>query len=67
MIAFTDSRLDLPETCFLAGPTPDRHAGRYSVSGCDGHVEAIRPRLLFNLTNTAPRWNRDNKPHPETW
>jgi prepilin-type N-terminal cleavage/methylation domain-containing protein/prepilin-type processing-associated H-X9-DG protein len=46
---------------------PLRHGRNYNVLSCDGHVDAIRPDLLFNATNTAARWNIDNQPHPETW
>jgi prepilin-type processing-associated H-X9-DG protein len=46
---------------------PPRHGRNYNVLSCDGHVEAIRPWILFNPTNTAVRWNNDNLPHQETW
>ena len=46
---------------------PLRH-GRYcNIVLCDGHVEGLPPRILFNATNTAVRWNDDHKPHPGTW
>lgn len=44
-----------------------RHAGRWNVLFCDGHVRTMRPGELF-----APRfdkvrriWNKDNQPHRE--
>jgi prepilin-type processing-associated H-X9-DG protein/prepilin-type N-terminal cleavage/methylation domain-containing protein len=46
---------------------PLRHGRTSNVGFCDGHVEAIVPSLLFNLTNSAVRWNNDHQPHPETW
>jgi prepilin-type processing-associated H-X9-DG protein/prepilin-type N-terminal cleavage/methylation domain-containing protein len=46
---------------------PARHGKNYNQLFCDGHVEGIPPAILFNLTNTALRWNNDHQPHPETW
>jgi prepilin-type N-terminal cleavage/methylation domain-containing protein len=34
---------------------------------CDGHVAAMSPWVLFNRTNSAPLWNSDHEPHPESW
>ena len=44
-----------------------RHQGRVNVVFCDGHVEALSLRLLFESTNDAAlsRWNRDHQPHRE--
>jgi prepilin-type N-terminal cleavage/methylation domain-containing protein/prepilin-type processing-associated H-X9-DG protein len=46
---------------------PARHGNNYNVLCCDGHVEAMRPNLLFNPVYTARRWNVDHEEHPETW
>jgi prepilin-type processing-associated H-X9-DG protein/prepilin-type N-terminal cleavage/methylation domain-containing protein len=46
---------------------PRRHGKNYNQLFCDGHVAALNPMLLFNPTNTAPMWNYDHQPHPETW
>ena len=46
---------------------PARHGSRYNVVFCDTHVEAFNPLVLFNTTNSARLWNRDNQPHPEAW
>ena len=46
---------------------PERHGRNYNQLFCDGHVEGIPRAILFNLTNTAVRWNNDHQPHPETW
>jgi prepilin-type N-terminal cleavage/methylation domain-containing protein len=46
---------------------PPRHGRNYNQLCCDGHVEGIRPYILFDLTKTAYRWNRDDQPHPEMW
>ena len=46
---------------------PPRHGRNYNQVLCDGHVSSMRPRLLFNPTNTAPMWNYDHQPHPELW
>jgi prepilin-type N-terminal cleavage/methylation domain-containing protein len=46
---------------------PDPHDKTLNVLSCDGHVAAIRISDLFNPTNTAPNWNFDHQPHPESW
>jgi prepilin-type processing-associated H-X9-DG protein/prepilin-type N-terminal cleavage/methylation domain-containing protein len=46
---------------------PRRHGKQYNQLFCDGHVSALNPMVLFNPTNTAPMWNYDHEPHPETW
>jgi len=46
---------------------PKRHGKNYNQLCCDGHVEAMAPRVLFNPTNTAARWNIDDQAHPEFW
>jgi hypothetical protein len=46
---------------------PPRHGRNYNAASCDGHVEAMRPELLFNPKSIAIRWNNDHQPHPETW
>ncbi len=46
---------------------PARHGKNYNQLCCDGHVEAMAPSILFNVTNTASRWNNDHQPHFETW
>ena len=48
-------------------PYPDRHGRNYNQLFCDGHVEGILPSKLFNVTNSAMRWNNDHQPHEETW
>lgn len=41
-----------------------RHNGRYNIVFCDGHVECMRPEILFSWDNDRLRhWNRDNLPH----
>lgn len=44
-----------------------RHGKNYNLLFCDGHVTAMAPQVLFNPTNTATMWNRDQQPHPELW
>jgi prepilin-type N-terminal cleavage/methylation domain-containing protein len=46
---------------------PLRHGRNYNASCCDGHVEAMRPELLYNPESTAIRWNNDHQPHVGTW
>jgi prepilin-type processing-associated H-X9-DG protein/prepilin-type N-terminal cleavage/methylation domain-containing protein len=42
-----------------------RHKGRANVLFCDGHVESLTFRFLFDDTNDLAlvRWNRDGLPH----
>jgi prepilin-type processing-associated H-X9-DG protein len=44
-----------------------RHNGRFNVLFCDGHVEGLKVRDLFDLgqDRVLKRWNRDNLPHRE--
>jgi prepilin-type N-terminal cleavage/methylation domain-containing protein/prepilin-type processing-associated H-X9-DG protein len=46
---------------------PARHGKNYNQLFCDGHISAMSPWLLFNLTNTAAMWNYDHQPHTEFW
>lgn len=48
-------------------PANPRHGKAYNVVCCDGHVLLMDRTLLHNPTNTAPMWNNDHQPHPETW
>lgn len=44
-----------------------RHAGRWNVLSCDGHVAAMKTRALFGyrLDEVRARWNNDHEPHRE--
>jgi prepilin-type N-terminal cleavage/methylation domain-containing protein/prepilin-type processing-associated H-X9-DG protein len=44
-----------------------RHGQNYNFLFCDGRVAATAPAKVFNPTNSAPLWNNDHQPHPETW
>jgi prepilin-type N-terminal cleavage/methylation domain-containing protein/prepilin-type processing-associated H-X9-DG protein len=46
-----------------------RHAGRWNVGFCDGHVENMRKMGLFNVGDSAlaMRWNNDHQPHMQGW
>ena len=46
-----------------------RHGGRWNVSFCDGHVENLRAKDMFDFSNpnVARRWNADNQPHNKNW
>ncbi|HEV2392532.1 MAG TPA: prepilin-type N-terminal cleavage/methylation domain-containing protein [Verrucomicrobiae bacterium] len=49
------------------GPTRQRHAGRWNVGFCDGHVESLKSADFFDLRrdDVVARWNNDNQPHRE--
>jgi prepilin-type processing-associated H-X9-DG protein len=42
-----------------------RHNGRWNIAFCDGHVETLKLRQLFAISNAvvAQRWNCDNRGH----
>jgi prepilin-type N-terminal cleavage/methylation domain-containing protein/prepilin-type processing-associated H-X9-DG protein len=46
---------------------PSRHGRNYNFAFCDNRVASINPAVMFNPTNSAPLWNNDHQPHPETW
>ena len=48
-------------------PAKARHLSKASVVFCDGHVEALALKILFEDTTDAAlrRWNRDHLPHRE--
>ena len=54
-------------------PTPrltaQRHGGRWNVAFCDGHVESLRGKDLFDFSNpnVARRWNSDHQAHNAGW
>tara|TARA_B100000959_G_scaffold211120_1_gene221882 strand:- start:6 stop:917 length:912 start_codon:yes stop_codon:yes gene_type:complete len=44
--------------------TVARHGGRYNITFCDGHVEAVDRKQLHERNFKAlRRWNNDNRPH----
>jgi prepilin-type N-terminal cleavage/methylation domain-containing protein/prepilin-type processing-associated H-X9-DG protein len=46
--------------------TRKRHAGRYNIAFCDGHIEGIsRDRLFQKSDESLRRWNNDNEPHAD--
>ena len=43
-----------------------RHLGRFNVVFIDSHVEALRPKRLFGMSDEEmSRWNNDHQPHRE--
>ncbi|MHB8521687.1 MAG: prepilin-type N-terminal cleavage/methylation domain-containing protein [Limisphaerales bacterium] len=42
-----------------------RHGGRWNIAFCDGHVENLRAKDLFDTSRSEQmrRWNRDHEPH----
>jgi prepilin-type processing-associated H-X9-DG protein/prepilin-type N-terminal cleavage/methylation domain-containing protein len=49
------------------GRVKSRHGGKANISFCDGHLEAMTIKLLFqdNDSQALSRWNRDHQPHEE--
>jgi prepilin-type processing-associated H-X9-DG protein/prepilin-type N-terminal cleavage/methylation domain-containing protein len=56
-----------PDFAPAVGWVSQRHNGRFNVLFCDGHVEGLKVRDLFDLgqDRVLKRWNRDNLPHRE--
>ena len=48
---------------------PRRHGGRWNATFCDGHVENLRAKALFDFSNplVARRWNSDHEAHNQGW
>ena len=46
-----------------------RHGARWNVGFCDGHVENLKSKSLFDLSNdnVARRWNIDHRPYHAEW
>jgi prepilin-type N-terminal cleavage/methylation domain-containing protein/prepilin-type processing-associated H-X9-DG protein len=45
-----------------------RHQDRFNLLFCDGHIEAIKSRNMYEPSESfRRRWNYDNDPHPEQW
>jgi len=46
-----------------------RHGGRWNVGFCDGHVENLRGKDLFDFSNpnVARRWDSDHQAHNAGW
>lgn len=46
-----------------------RHGGKWMVGFCDGHIESLGSKSLFDLSNptVAQRWNSDHQPHSDDW
>jgi prepilin-type processing-associated H-X9-DG protein len=67
--AYDELARGLPAGDPAAKANQQRHAGRWNVGFCDGHVENLRPSDLFNLSNSvvAMRWNNDHQPHLQGW
>ena len=51
----------------LIWTSPARHGINYNTLYCDGHVVAINPSMLFDLTKSAANWNNDHQTHADLW
>jgi hypothetical protein len=52
---------------YLALAPQSQHGKVSNVGFGDYHVEQVPLSYLYDVTNSAPHWNVDNKPHPESW
>lgn len=61
--------LGLPKNAPVQQALRQRHGGRWNVGFCDGHVENLTKRGLFNFANpmVTRRWNSDHLPHFENF
>jgi prepilin-type processing-associated H-X9-DG protein/prepilin-type N-terminal cleavage/methylation domain-containing protein len=75
MVAMTDWAVN-PENDFdsddpqnlLELLLPARHNNGVNGAFCDGHVEYRKYKAWLQRTDVARQcWNKDHKPHPETW
>jgi prepilin-type N-terminal cleavage/methylation domain-containing protein/prepilin-type processing-associated H-X9-DG protein len=59
----------LPPSDPAVNANRQRHAGRWNVGFCDGHVENMPIMRLFNVGDSAVamRWNNDHQPHNQGW
>jgi prepilin-type processing-associated H-X9-DG protein/prepilin-type N-terminal cleavage/methylation domain-containing protein len=52
----------------MAGLPGFWHGDRANMVFCDGHVEGVRSNAICATNELARvRWNKDHKPHPESW
>lgn len=49
------------------GPPPHGGKESYNMLFVDEHVSLVKRSYFLFLPRSASHWNRDNKPHPETW
>jgi prepilin-type N-terminal cleavage/methylation domain-containing protein/prepilin-type processing-associated H-X9-DG protein len=59
----------LPPTNQIVKLIPKRHGARWNIGFCDGHVENLAVRYLFDGTQAkvTQRWNIDHQPHNKGW
>lgn len=57
----------VPDAAKIRGLNKRRHNGQFNVMFCDGHVEGLSARNLFDVRRdeVLKRWNKDNLPHRE--
>jgi prepilin-type processing-associated H-X9-DG protein len=83
MFAISDSRVGRPDASgsfsgadFMVFGLPQRpqdeiktprHANRYNVLACDGHVVVVARNVLLDPRKSGQNWNNDHQPHPELW
>ena len=46
---------------------PIRHGKGFNFLFVDGHVRLVNRSDFIDFKTSAPNWNRDHEPHPETW
>jgi prepilin-type N-terminal cleavage/methylation domain-containing protein/prepilin-type processing-associated H-X9-DG protein len=67
--AYSEIVRGLPPADAAVKANRQRHGGRWNTAFGDGHVENLRAKGLFDLTNpdVARRWNNDHQPHTQGW
>jgi prepilin-type N-terminal cleavage/methylation domain-containing protein/prepilin-type processing-associated H-X9-DG protein len=67
--SYNEIVLGLPGNDAIAQAYKQRHGGKWNALFCDGHVENLLGKNLFNIAdpNVASRWNNDNQPHNRQW
>ena len=62
---YNDIMYGLPAGDLAGQAMKQRHGGPWNMGFCDGHVETLQPRNLFDKSKPRlmQRWNNDHQPH----
>jgi prepilin-type processing-associated H-X9-DG protein len=66
---YTEIMLGQPADDLIVHAYRLRHGARWNMGFCDGHVENLKPKNLFDLSkdSVSRRWNFDHEPHNTGW